>query len=78
MIEIRDPSKSFTWSNNQDKPIMATLDRILASTDSDRKYPLANITILPKEVSDHNPLMIKFSNRKQVKDPMFRHVKWWL
>jgi hypothetical protein len=57
---------------------MATLDRILTSTDWDSKFPLANATILSKEVSDHNLLMVSFGNRKQVKDPMFIFEKWCL
>jgi hypothetical protein len=67
LMEIRDPSRSFTWSNNQDKLMMAILERILTSTDWDGKFPRANVTILPKEVSDHNPLMIKFGIRRQIK-----------
>jgi hypothetical protein len=39
LMEIRDPSRSFTWSNNQDKPMMAILERILTSTDWDGKFP---------------------------------------
>jgi hypothetical protein len=48
MIDIKDPCRSFTWSNNQECPIMATLDRILASVDWDTKHLLAKVTILHK------------------------------
>ena len=33
LIEIKDPRRVFSWSNNQEHPIMATLDRILISVD---------------------------------------------
>jgi hypothetical protein len=39
---------------------MAKLDRILASVDWEKKYPLAQVKMLPKVVSDHNPLKIHF------------------
>jgi hypothetical protein len=39
---------------------MATLDRILITVHWEAKYPLAKVTILPKGVSDHNPLLIRF------------------
>jgi hypothetical protein len=37
---------------------MATLDRILVSTQWEAKYPLARVTNLPRRVSDHNPLLV--------------------
>jgi hypothetical protein len=39
LIEIKDPVRFFSWSNNQEKPILAKLDRILASVEWDSKYP---------------------------------------
>jgi hypothetical protein len=37
MIDIKDLTRTFTWSNNQECPIMATLDRILMSSDWEAK-----------------------------------------
>lgn len=34
---------------------MAKLDRVFASVGWDNKYPLANVRMLPKSGSDHNP-----------------------
>jgi hypothetical protein len=48
MIELKDPCRSFTWSNNQDYPIMVVLDRILASVEWDAKNHLATMTILTR------------------------------
>jgi hypothetical protein len=62
-MEIKDPSRSFSWSNNQESPIMAALDRILVSIDWDAKYPLARLIMLPKGVSDHNTLRITFGDK---------------
>jgi hypothetical protein len=56
---------------------MATLDRILASVQWEAKYPLARVKILPKEVSDHNPLLITFGEKLAGGDHIFRFEKWW-
>jgi hypothetical protein len=60
LVEIKDPSRSFSWSNNQRCPIMATLDRTLISVELDIKYPLAKMSMLPKGASDHNPLLMNW------------------
>jgi hypothetical protein len=51
---------------------MAKLDRILASMDWDAKHPLSKVLVLPKGISDHNPLVIKFGEKLQIKDPIFQ------
>jgi hypothetical protein len=76
LIDLKDPTRGFTWTNNQEKPIMATLDRILITTHWEAKYPLAKTTILPRGVSDYNPMMITFGE-KSWGDLVFRFEKWW-
>jgi hypothetical protein len=34
--------------------------------------------MLPKGVSDNNPMRITFVVKNQIKDPSFRFKKWWL
>jgi endonuclease/exonuclease/phosphatase family metal-dependent hydrolase len=55
---------------------MARLDRVLASVNWDIKYPLSKIDILPRSVSDHNPIKISFGMRGQNKESVFRFEKW--
>jgi hypothetical protein len=55
LLEIKDPNRSFSWSNNKKNPIMAKLDRVLVSVNWDNKYPLANVRMRPKGCSDDNP-----------------------
>jgi hypothetical protein len=50
----------------------------LASVEWDLKYPLAKIEVLPKSVSDHNPIKITFRVKTNPKEPLFRFEKWWL
>jgi hypothetical protein len=42
-IEIKYPSRSFSWSNNQSCPVMAVLDKVLIYIDWDAKFPLAMV-----------------------------------
>jgi hypothetical protein len=60
LIEINYPSISFSWSNKQGNPIMAKLDRIIASVEWNTIYPLAKVTKLQKGGSGHNTLRITF------------------
>jgi hypothetical protein len=57
---------------------MATLDRVLVSTQWEAKYPLARVTNLPRGVSDHNPLLLNFGDKDKKKAYTFRFEKWWL
>jgi hypothetical protein len=57
---------------------MAVLDMILTSIDWDAKFPLAKVTMLPKGVSDHNPLLIDFGGQDEFREHLFRFEKWWL
>jgi hypothetical protein len=77
LINIKDHTRSFTWSNSQEASIMATLCRILVTLDWEAKYPMANVNIFPKGVSDHNPPRISFGEKVVIKDPIFRFKKWW-
>ena len=55
----------YTWSNNQENPILEKLDRILVTREWEDLFPQAMVNKLPREVSDHNPLIIS-SGKKSV------------
>jgi hypothetical protein len=78
LIEIRDPSRNFSWSNNQSCPIMTALGMILISVDWDAKYSLARVKMFCMGVSDHNPLVVEMDDQGHIADPLFRFEKWWL
>jgi hypothetical protein len=78
LVELSDPSRTFSWSNNQANPILAKLDRIIVSVDLDAKYPTSQVTMLPKGASDHNPIRITFGLKHHKREPLFRIEKWWL
>ncbi|PVH36725.1 hypothetical protein PAHAL_6G153500 [Panicum hallii] len=43
------------WSSNQPNPTLVKLDRILITREWEAMFPLATVSKLPREVSDHNP-----------------------
>jgi hypothetical protein len=48
LLEISLMARSFTWSNNQDSPIMSHIDSIFCTTDFDSIFPLATARALPR------------------------------
>ena len=48
----------FTWSNNQEKPTLKKLDRVLVTKDWEDLFPEALVSKLPREISHHNPLVV--------------------
>jgi hypothetical protein len=58
LMELDPFNRKYTWSNNQACPILAKLDRVFASTDWSGAFPPVRVEALPKEISDHTPLLI--------------------
>jgi exonuclease III len=59
--ELRELEMSgglFAWSNNQDNPTSEKLDRILIFKSWEDVFPNTLVKKLPREVSDHNPLIL--------------------
>lgn len=48
----------YTWSNNQEFAVLEKLDRVLVSKDWENIFPQAMVTKMPREISDHNPLIL--------------------
>jgi endonuclease/exonuclease/phosphatase family metal-dependent hydrolase len=59
-VELKSASRSFTWTNNQEQPIMAAIDKLLCNSSFEQHYPMAFVTSKSKAVSDHVPLVINF------------------
>jgi hypothetical protein len=58
LIDLHMTGGKFTWSNNQRDPTLEKLDRYLVSKTWESIYPLAIVHKLPREASDHNPLIL--------------------
>lgn len=59
LVELSAKNMKFTWTNNQENPIMAKIDRIFVTNDWDRCFPLARVRCLERLPSDHNPLVLE-------------------
>jgi hypothetical protein len=68
----------YTWSNNQENPTLEKLDRILVSKEWEDIFPNALVRNLPREVSDHNPLILSSGPCQNLKRLQFRFDLNWL
>ena len=53
LIELKNTTRNYTWTNNQDNPVMAILDRVFISTDLDsctQTLVLLVLPVLPEQV----------------------------
>ena len=57
-MEIQLSGRKYTWSNNQEDPTFALLDRVLVSPSWEENFPLVTVTALTRELLDHVPLFI--------------------
>jgi hypothetical protein len=56
--EIVLSGRQFTWANRRENPTYEKLDRVLASVESEQKFPLVSTRTLTRSGSDHTPLLI--------------------
>uniref|UniRef100_A0A453DH67 Endonuclease/exonuclease/phosphatase domain-containing protein n=1 Tax=Aegilops tauschii subsp. strangulata TaxID=200361 RepID=A0A453DH67_AEGTS len=77
-MEISVANRKYTWSNNQDNPIFATIDRVFTSLSWDAYFRLSVVTALPRVGSDHTPLILDTGARRVSSPKIFRFEKWWL
>jgi hypothetical protein len=78
LIELNPNNKRFTWTNNQEKPILAKIDRIFVSNNWDVAFPLSRVKALERIPSDHNPLLLDSGVNNSFGKKRFRFEKWWL
>jgi hypothetical protein len=68
----------YTWSNNQENPTLEKLDRILVSKEWEDIFPNSLVKRLPREISDHNPLILTSEPNKPMAHIQFRFELSWL
>lgn len=78
LIELKVSSKKYTWANNQDNLIVATLDKIFVTTHWESKSPRSLVEALPKYGSDHTPLLLDSGENVRRPEKVFKFEKWWL
>ncbi|KAL4318837.1 hypothetical protein GQ457_18G015900 [Hibiscus cannabinus] len=58
LIDLPASGGPFTWSNFRAKPSLSRIDRFLISSEVFRTWPDIVQTILPKNISDYNPISL--------------------
>lgn len=61
LMELPLLDRLFTWTNNQNEPILARLDRVLLNTDFKFAFPNSTLTSQTQSTSDHVPLIISIA-----------------
>jgi hypothetical protein len=77
LLEIPLLDRQFTWSNQQDTPILARLDWIFVSNDWSLALPDSTHTSATRPTSDHVPLILEASS-KALHSTIFRFENSWL
>ena len=77
-MEVSLSNIRYTWTNKQECPILARIDRIFVSTDWELAFPLVRVKGLDRYPSDHNPLLIDTRDNVFFGKKLFRFEKWWL
>jgi len=75
LIELKPSNRSFTWTNNQEQPILAAIDKIFCTTNFELKFPLAFVTTSSRAGSDHVPLLLNLGIEETKKPTIFRFEK---
>ena len=57
---------------------MSLIDRVFCITSFDQNFPLAKISALPKNPSDHTPILWESGDSQDSGQPRFKFEKWWL
>ena len=78
LIELKNAGRKFTWGNNQDSVVMATLDRVFITVEWESLHPNIQVKALPRVASDHTPLVVDTCATKIPKNKIFRFEKWCL
>ena len=78
LLEIHMNGGRFTWSNNQSNPTLDRLDRCLMSKSWEDIFPRIMMYKLPREVSDHNPLILTDNTTQPLNNLTFEFELSWL
>jgi len=77
--EIVMSGRQYTWAGLGDNPIFEKLDRVLASTDWEDKFPLSTVEPRDRDISDHTPLVLNTgASTHQTDQRHFKFERGWL
>jgi hypothetical protein len=76
LIDIFMSDDSYTWSNNKKNPTLIKLDRVLMEWEN--HFPLVHIKELPRNMVDHNPLILMTEPDNAIKNQEFHFENEWV
>jgi endonuclease/exonuclease/phosphatase family metal-dependent hydrolase len=68
----------YTWSNNHKDPTLEKLDKVLMSKDWEALFSKVWVRKLPRDFSDHNPLIMATLCHQKPKVNEFKFELSWL
>jgi hypothetical protein len=77
LFELPLLDRLFTWTNGQENPILARLDRAFFNHEWNSSFPVSSLTSLPRPTSDHVPLVVTVSTKIPC-NPCFQFENAWL
>lgn len=75
--EINLGGRRFTWSNEQENPVLTKIDHVFCSDDWDMMFPNALLLAVPTLCSDHAPLFLQGAPPRTRKIS-FKFEEFWL
>lgn len=78
LMELKPANRQFIWSNNQESPVMAAIDKIFVSTCWEAHFPYSLLSTFARIGSDHAPLWLDCGGSFAPVRKIFRFEKWWL
>ncbi|GMI67446.1 hypothetical protein HRI_000413900 [Hibiscus trionum] len=76
LLDIPLEGGTFTWSNYRDNPSMSRLDRILLSPEVMQKWLNLQQKLMPKNISDHNPVNLTIAEQNWGPKPFHWFDHW--
>ncbi|XP_022741900.1 uncharacterized protein LOC111293429 [Durio zibethinus] len=77
LVDLQLNDGLFSWSDNKEIPTMCRLDPFLLSSDLLTKFPTLHQNVLPKSLSDHNPICLSVEDKNWGLKP-FRLFSHWM
>ena len=77
LIDLPLEGGSYTWSSGTNQPAMSRIDRALVTPDWEEHFPNVFQRILPRPISNHNPILLETGGLARGKS-LFRFENMWL